>query len=74
MHTFIILVLMLCFGGSLAIKYVSMNNQSYIVKPVVNNFNIYELDYYLFIFSISSCNGSCNFIEDSLLEHVFLIK
>ena len=65
---------MLYFGGSLAIKYISMNNQSYLVKPMVNNFNIYELDYYLFIISISRCNGSCNFIEDSLLEHVLLIK
>ena len=46
------------FGGSLTIKYVSIDN------PVLSNLNSDELHCYSFIISMKRHNGSCNTAED----------
>ena len=58
---FIVLVLMLLFfGGLLAIKCVSMNNQPYVVRLTLVDLNLDKLHYYSFVISMKKCDGSCN--------------
>ena len=62
---FIVLVLvLLCFGGSLAIKFVFMNNQPCLVTSMLIDLNPDKLHYHPFIISMSRCNGSCNTVKD----------
>ena len=63
-RTALALILMLCFGGALAIKCVSMNNEQCMVRPTLIDLNLDELHYYLFIISMNRCDGSCNTVED----------
>ena len=55
---------MLGFGGSLATKCVSMNNQQWMVRPVLIDSIPDELHYYSFIISLDGCDESCNAIEN----------
>ena len=55
---------MLDFGGSLAIKYKSMNNQQGMVRPTLIDLILDELHNYPFIISMERCDGSCNTTED----------
>ena len=57
---FIIVMLMLCFGGS----FVSINNQKCIVRPTLIDFNLDELYYYKFSVGMNRCDGSCNTVKD----------
>ena len=62
---FIILVLLLLgFCGSLAIKCMSINNQPCMVRPILSNLNPDKLHYYPFIVSMTRCDGSCITAED----------
>ena len=61
--TFIVLVLMLDFGGSLAIKCISVNNQPCMIRPMRINLNPDELRYCPFIVSMDRCDGICNIVE-----------
>ena len=64
---FIILVLVLLgFGGSLATKCLSMNNQLRVVRHVVDYFDFSsdQLHYYPFINIQENCDGSYITIED----------
>ena len=62
--TFIILVLnLLAFGGPLATKCVSMNNQSCMATPMLIGLNPDERHYCLFIISLDRCEGNCNTTE-----------
>ena len=64
-QTFIVLVLMMLgFGGSLTTKCVSMNNQPWMVRPVLIDSIPDELHYYSFIISLDGCDDSCNAIEN----------
>ena len=61
---FLVLELMSCFVGSLAINYVPINNQQCVVMSTLINLNLYELHYYPFIVSMNMCDGTCNDVED----------
>ena len=62
---FIVLVLVLLyFDGSLAIKCGSMNNQSFMVRLTLLDWNPDKLHYYPFIISMDRFNESCNTVED----------
>ena len=62
---FIVLVLvLLCFGGSLAIKCASKNNEPCLIRPTLIDLNFDELHYYPFIICMSKYNRSCNTVED----------
>ena len=56
--------MLLGFGESLAIKYVSLNNQPSMVRPRLINLYPDELHHYPFIISLDRHNGSCNTVED----------
>ena len=63
-QAFFILVLMLLgFRTSLAMKCVSMNNQPCMVRPRFIDLNLDELHYYPFTISLGRCYGSCNTAE-----------
>ena len=63
--TFIALVLaLLCFGRSLAIKDVLINNQPCLARPTQVGFYPDELYYYPFIISLDRCNEICNTVKD----------
>ena len=55
---------MFCFVGSLAIKYVSMNNQQRMFRAIFIDLNLDQFHYYLFIINMNSCVVSCNSVED----------
>ena len=58
------LVGLLSFGGSLATKYVSLNNQPCVTKPTLVDLNPDDLRYDPFIFSLDRCYRSCNVLND----------
>ena len=57
--------MLLGFDGSSAAKYVSINDQPRIVRPVLIYLNPNEFLYYLFIISLDRCDGIGNTVEDS---------
>ena len=57
------IVLLLCFGGSSATKWISLNNQPCTVRPTLIDLNPEELHYYPFMFSLERCDWSCNTVE-----------
>ena len=60
-----IIVALLSLSGSLTTKYVSLNNEPYMTRPMVVNLNPVQLNYYLFMISLDKRNGSCNLVDDS---------
>ena len=71
----IVLVLMLLgFGGSLATRYLSMNNQLSMHRLTLIDLNPDEFHYYPFIISLGKCNRSYNTAEAPLVEYVSPIK
>ena len=60
---FVMMLLLLGFGVSLAIKCISMNNQPCLVRPTHIDLNPEELCHYLFITSLDRCNENCNTVE-----------
>ena len=64
-QTLIIIVLvLLSFGGSLAIECVSINNQQWMLRPTLISLSNYKLNYYSLMVSLYTCDGSCNTVED----------
>ena len=55
-------------SGSLATKYISLNDEPYLVRPTLINLNPDELHYYPFMVSMDRCNESCNTRDDALLS------
>lgn len=62
---FMVLMLMLCFGGSFAIKCVSMNNQQCLIKPILIDLNLHKLHNYSFIIITKGYDENCNAVEDT---------
>ena len=82
-QTFIFLVLMLGFGGLLALKCISVNNQERIPRPTLIDLKFDELRQYSFIISLDWDDGFCKFagepfwqnkIEDVNLKSIIMIK
>ena len=53
-----------CFCGSLATKYVSLNNEPCMTIPILIELNPADLNYHSFMISLDKCNGSCNTIDN----------
>ena len=49
-------IALLSSNGSIATKYMSLNNKSFIIRPTVIDLNPIELNWYSF--------GSCNVVHD----------
>ena len=60
--------MLLCSGGSLAVKYESVNNQSCIDKPALDNLNCNELYDCSLLAGINKCDVSCYTDEDPLFS------
>lgn len=59
-----IVMVQLCFGRSLGINCLSMNNPPWMIRPTLFVLSPDELHWYSFMFSIKRCNGSCNTIYE----------
>ena len=51
-----VFIVLLSFSTSLATKYVSLNNELYMTKPLVIDLNSIEINYYPFMISLDKCN------------------
>ena len=58
------LIALLSFSGSLATKYVSLNNEPYMMRPTLIDLKLAELNYYPFTITLDKYNGSCNVVDD----------
>ena len=54
------------FSESLATKYLSLNDESCMVRPSLIDLNPGELKYYPFKISLYECNGSCNVLSSKI--------
>lgn len=60
---FVLTLLLLGFGVSLAVKCISMNNQSCLVRPTHIDLTPDEHCYYLFVTSLDKFDGNYNTVE-----------
>ena len=58
------LIWLLSFSESLATKWVSLNNESCMIRPTFVVLNLFELNYYPFKINLNKCSGSCNSVDD----------
>ena len=59
-----VFIVLLSFSGSLATKFVSLNNEPLMIMATSVDSNSIELNYYLFMISLDKCNGSCNVVDN----------
>ena len=73
------LIWLLSFSESLATKWVSLNNESCMIRPTFVVLNLFKLNYYPFKINLNKCSGSCNSVDDLWLlmtvdKHAFRTK
>ena len=56
-----------------SLECVSMNNQECKIRPEIMNLNTNEPLFYSYSIKTIKCKGSCNTINDSMPNYVFLI-
>ena len=61
-----VLIVLLSFSESLAIKCLSLNDESCMVRPSLIDLNLVELKYYPLMISFDKCNGSCNTLSPEI--------
>ena len=59
-----VFIVLSSFSGSLATKFVSLNNEPLMIMATFVDSNPIELNYYLFMISLDKCNGSCNDVDN----------
>ena len=59
-----VFIVLLSFSGSLATKFVSLNNEPLMIMATSVDSNSIELNYYLFMISLDKCNGSCSDVDN----------
>ena len=59
-----VFIVLLSFSGSLATKFVSLNNEPLMIMVTFVDSNSIELNYYLFMISLDKCNGSCSDVDN----------
>ena len=59
---------LLSCSGSLALKYMSLNNEACMIRPTLSDLDPVELNQYPFMISPDKYNGSCNVVDDLSLE------
>ena len=52
------------FSGSLARKWISLNNKPCMTRPTVIDLHPVELNFYSLMISVDNCNESCNNDDD----------
>ena len=61
-----VFIVLLSFSSSLATKYVSLIDESCMVRPALIDLNPFGLKYYPFMISLDKCNGSCNVLSPKI--------
>ena len=61
-----VLIVLLSFSGSLATKYVSLNDGPYTFRPTLIDLNPVQLKYYSFMISLDKCIGSCTVLTPEI--------
>lgn len=64
---FVIVFVLRGFGGSKALKSLSMNKQLYMIRPKLVDLNLDKPHYYPFIISMNKCDGSYITARDPLV-------
>ena len=64
----LVFITSLSFNGSLATKFVSLNNEPCTFRLTLFDLNPVELNYYMFMISLDKCNGSCNVVVDISIQ------
>ena len=72
-------IVLLSFSSSLACiakvsdwtKCLSLNDEPCIVRPILIDFNPFELTYYPLMISLDKCNGNCNSSNDLSIKICF---
>ena len=59
-----VLIVILSFGGSSTVKFVSLNNETCMARPIIFILNLREFNYYPFSTSLDKCNGICDGVDD----------
>ena len=59
-------ILLLNFSESLAIKFLSLNDEPCLVRPTLIDLNPVELKYYPFTVSLDKCSGNCNVLSPKI--------
>ena len=63
---FSLFIVLLSFCISLATKYLFLNGEPCMVRPILINMNPVELKYYPFTISLNKCAGSCNVLSPKI--------
>ena len=63
---FSLFIVLLSFCISLATKYLFLNDEPCMVRPILINMNPVELKYYPFTISLNKCAGSCNVLSPKI--------
>ena len=65
---------LLCFSKSLVTKFMSLNNESCMIRSTLIDLNFIELNYYPFMISLDNCSRSCNSANDLSIKIYILNK
>ena len=56
-----VLIVLLSFRSFLATKFMSLNDELYMMRPTAIDLNSVKLKYYPFMIGLDKCSGICNF-------------
>ena len=59
-------IVLLSFTSSLATKCVSLNDETFMIRPTLIDLNPVQLNYYPFLISLDKCSGSCNVLSPKM--------
>ena len=59
-------IVLLSFTSSLATKCVSLNDETFMIRPTLIDLNPFQLNYYPFLISLDKCSGSCNVLSPKM--------
>ena len=65
---FILFIVLLSFSSSLATNFLFSKDKPGMVRPTHIDLNPVDLKYYLFMFSLNKCTGSCNVLSPKICD------
>ena len=72
-----VLIVLLIFTECLArnwTKYVSLNDETCVLRPTLIDLNLVELKYYLLIINLDKCNRICNVLSPKICVQLIKMK
>ena len=61
-----VFIALLSFSSSLATKFVSLNDETCVLRPTLIDLSPVEVKYYPFMISSDKCNGSWNVLSSKM--------